>query len=124
MSKSKLEDLGQIIADDTLPLAARRTAAEHYVEAMIADLPEAGDDDSEVINLTRGWEDKKLAELMADVTNGRSLTGFSLPDAKDSVQRRRRGKMLWQLHTEHDTPLVREVAGRMIGKTNPVRRAN
>jgi hypothetical protein len=57
MSSSKLEALRTAIADESIPLSERRTAAEHYVAEMVDAIPAPAEDNAEVAELVTPWTD-------------------------------------------------------------------
>lgn len=56
-SNVKLDGLRAAIADESLGLPAQRTAAQHYIAAIIDAVQEPGDDHAEVIELRTPWKD-------------------------------------------------------------------
>jgi hypothetical protein len=54
---NKLDLLKTAIADESIPLAERRTAAEHLVTALVDAVPAPAEDDAEVVELVTPWKD-------------------------------------------------------------------
>lgn len=63
MSKTNYEQFRSLIADESLPLTERRTAAEHYITALVDAVPEPGDDHAEVIELRTPWKSDRLGSI-------------------------------------------------------------
>jgi len=51
-------------------------------------VPVPSADDPEVVELQKPWSDPFLAQMGAEVTGGRSLTGYTLKDAVETVHKR------------------------------------
>jgi len=89
-SNEKVADLRELIADESLSINERKLAAEHAVRLQLEDVELTGvpDDDPEIVELMTPWADQTLAAMCASVTNGRSVNGWNLTDAKKTVLRR------------------------------------
>jgi hypothetical protein len=90
----KIEALRTVVEDEGLDIAQRRDAAAHIVTLTVDAVPEVPDADTEVVTLTTPWADPVLAKIAADATGGRSVNGYSLPDAKQTVIKRHRVRAL------------------------------
>lgn len=90
MNNEKVADLRELIADESISINERKLAAEHAIRLQLEDVEIVGvqDDDHEVIELTTPWADQTLAAMCSSVTNGRSVNGWNLTDAKKTVKRR------------------------------------
>jgi hypothetical protein len=86
----KIEALRTVVEDEGLDITQRRDAAAHIVTLTVDAVPEVPDTDAEVVTLTTPWADPVLAKIAADATGGRSVNGYSLPDAKQTVFKRHR----------------------------------
>jgi hypothetical protein len=88
--QDELAGLRAVVADEDKPLAERTAAAAHIVTLALGAVTDPADDDAEVAELVKPWADPVLAKMAAEVTGGRSVNGHSLPDAKQTVFKRRR----------------------------------
>lgn len=95
-SQNQLEGLRQVIANESLSLTERRVAADHAIQLQLAavDAEDVPGDDAEIVELTHPWTDAKIGALMESITGWVSTKGFSLAEAKKTVMRRRRLRML------------------------------
>lgn len=89
---NKIEDLKQIIADEGMELTKRGTAAELYIAELVDTVALPGDDDLEVIERMKPWNDRALADLVSP--SGAGTNGESLADARKTVFRRRKLRAL------------------------------
>jgi hypothetical protein len=103
---NQMEALRTVVQDETLSTAERTAAAALIVTLTVDGVPEPPDDDAEVVALMQPWADKALAEIAAPVTQGRSLTGFPLPDARAAVLERHKLRAVLRLVV--DTALPRQ----------------
>jgi hypothetical protein len=112
---SEIEALRGMTTDEALPIVERRDAATHFVRLSVAAVGEAKDDDEEVLKLLKPWRRDTevhawLADEFAKVSKGRSIDGYTLPDAKDAVERSWKCRLLNQLIDDRDFPLIKAAA--------------
>jgi hypothetical protein len=100
MSK-KLDQLRAAIADESIPLTERRTAAEHLVTAVVDAVPEPEEDNAEVVELLTPWtDDGTLGSIAPMAWKQRNLvydwheSGPSLAQARKHVHDRLRFRAL------------------------------
>jgi len=111
----EIEALRGMTLDETLPIAERRDAATHLVHMSVAAVVEPKDDDAEVLKLLKPWRRDTevhawLADEFAKISKGRSINGYTLPDAKEAVERSWRYRLLRQLIDDTGYPLVKAAA--------------
>jgi len=116
MASKEIEALRAIVADEALTITERRDAAEHAVRLIVASVPDVLNTDVDVAVLLNPWpretqQQRWLADSWADVSKGRSLHGYTVPDAKAAVLKRRVRLLLESLTADQDEHLyVRQAA--------------
>jgi hypothetical protein len=119
MSNRTLEDLRAAVADDNLPVAERRIAAEHYIAALVDSVPEPGPDDPEVIELKAPWKSSgnpDIDELYAyahGVVNedlGWDKSGPTVAQAKTYIREQRKFQALLVVAADEMEPCILRLA--------------
>lgn len=83
---NKLQQLREIVRDETRPAQERKTAAEHYITAMVDGVLAPVDDDNEVQSQMKPWADGPMKNFWSDFP--KLTDGCSLSDARKEVHTR------------------------------------
>jgi hypothetical protein len=85
---STIRELRALVQDETLPITARREAAEHLVRLKAKEVPSVPDDDAEVVALTKPWP--VATDVQAGIASmfAAYSQGLSLLEARNEVSRR------------------------------------
>lgn len=110
---TEIEQLRKIAQDPSMPMDSRQEAATLLVRLQEEAIRSEGvaDDDDEVAVLLKPWPrdlpwQAGLADIAAPHTQGRSLTGWSLPDARAEVLARRILRLRLAVVVDEGLPMV------------------
>jgi len=74
MSNEKIEGLRALLADESLPLAERKTAAELCIAALVDAVQAPGPDEAEVVELRTPWKgDARTCNFLSDAWKQRNV---------------------------------------------------
>ena len=128
MSNEKIEGLRALLADESLPLAERRTAAELCIAALLDSVQEPAEDDSDVIRLRTPPEGDPLvgdlyvrAVQILNEDRGWAPTGPSLAQARRHIHTRRREELVRAIYKDHSRHHLErlEAAQRVLDAASP-----
>lgn len=115
---TEIEQLKQIVLDENMPIDSRREAAALLIrleeEAIVSKGVE--DDDPEVVQIMQPWPrdtalNASIADMFAPVTNGRSINGWDLVDARAEVLKQKVLRQRLQTVVDESLPRVLREAG-------------
>ena len=117
-SMTEIEQLKQIALAPEMPMDQRSEAATLLIRLEEEAIRSEGveDDDPEVLKLLQPWSrdtptNAMIADMVANYTGGRSINGYSLPDARAEVLERRILRLRLAVAVDEALPLtVREAA--------------
>ena len=109
-TNDKTNTLRAVVDNEALSIEERKDAAALFVTLTVETVTDPADDNPEVAALRQPWDDKFLAECAAPATNGRSLTGWSLPDAREHVAKRHRQRVVLALIVDEALPRLIRLA--------------
>jgi hypothetical protein len=120
-----IHELRAVICDESRSRVERQTAATHLVALKDTATDPIADDDPDVLELLKPWPqdsefDISLAQTWAEVTGGRSLHGWSLPDAREQVAKDRLSSARYAAVRDETLPLMERLeTARVILELSP-----